>query len=328
MRVSVVVPVYASADCLPELVHRVGEACAGRFDDVELILVNDGSPDDSWDVIAELAEGRPWVTGLNLRMNVGQDNALMAGLHHSTGDVVVIMDDDLQHDPADIPALATALEREGADVAYARFERLEQALWKRLGSWFNDRVAVLLLRKPRELYMSPFKAIRRGVVDEICRYDGPFPYVDGLLFTVTSNTTEVSALHHSRFAGTGSYDLWRSVQVWLKLATSFSVIPLRLVSLGGALIAFLAFLVGVYYLVEATLVGRPVEGWLSLMVGVFFLGGIQLLALGTLGEYLGRMLMTVNRRPQYSVKEIRGRSGRTKAATASGRSADAADSGA
>src|SRR5712692_7174396 len=179
MQLSIVVPVYRSAACLPELARRVREHVGGHFDSYELILVNDDSPDESWGVIVQLIREHDFIAGVNLRRNVGQDNAIMAGLNVATGDVIVIMDDDLQHDPADIFSLHERIQN-GFDVVYARFERKRQALWKNLGSWFNDRFAIMTLGKPKNIYMSPYKAIRREAVDEIIKYTGPYPYFDGL----------------------------------------------------------------------------------------------------------------------------------------------------
>lgn len=303
MELSIVVPVYRSADCLPELARRVQQAVGDRFRSYELILVNDGSPDRSWQVIASLIETYPFVVGLNLRKNVGQDNAIMAGLHYSTGETVVIMDDDLQHDPADIPALCHALQ-DHFDVAYATFERKKQALWKNLGSWFNDRVAVVVLGKPRDVYLSPYKALRREIVDEIVKYDGPFTYVDGIVFGITSQITQVQATHHARFAGESNYNLLRSVKVWLKLATGFSVIPLRITTIIGGVISFFSLLMAVFFIVQALVLDRIPEGYPSLIVTLFFLGGIQLMGLGAVGEYVGRIFLTQNKTPQFVVRDV------------------------
>lgn len=304
MQLSVVVPVYRSEDCLDALAARVGEVGGAAFESFELVLVNDCSPDRSWQVIERLAAEHDFVVGVNLRKNVGQDGAIMAGLAHARGDKVVIMDDDLQHDPADMPRLCAALD-EGYDVAYAKFERKKQAWWKNLGSALADRAAVLVLDKPPDLYMSPYKAIRGEVVREVVGYEGPYPYVDGLLLTITRNYVEIPAQHAGRFAGSSNYNLARSIRVWLKLVTSFSAMPLRLTALVGAVIAVLSFLLGGYFLFEAIFRGIPVPGFPSLIVSVFFLGGIQLLGIGALGEYVGRMFVTINRRPQYTVKEVR-----------------------
>jgi undecaprenyl-phosphate 4-deoxy-4-formamido-L-arabinose transferase len=224
-------------------------------------------------------------------------------LNVATGDVIVIMDDDLQHDPADIFSLHERIQN-GSDVVYARFEHKQQALWKNLGSWFNDRFAIITLGKPKNIYMSPYKAIRREVVDEIIKYTGPYPYVDGLIFTVTSNIAEVPATHHTRFAGKGNYNLLRSIGVWLKLATGFSVIPLRMVTFLGGVISLLSFSLAFYFVVEALLLEREPSGWPSTIVAILFMGGIQLIGIGAVGEYIGRIFMTQNQRPQFTVKEI------------------------
>ena len=309
MDVSIVVPVYRSAECLSELATRVDQALAGRIGSYELILVNDASPDSSWQVISTLIKTHPFVVGLNLRKNVGQDNAIMAGLHYATGTTVVIMDDDLQHDPADVPALVEAL---GAnfDVAYAAFDRKYQALWKNLGSWFNDRVAVVVLGKPTDVYLSPYKAIRREVVDEIVKYDGPFTYVDGIIFGITSQITQVAVSHHARFAGESNYNVLRSIKVWLKLATGFSVIPLRITMLIGGVISFFSFLMALFFVVQALVLAKSPEGYPSLIVTVFFLGGIQLMGLGAVGEYVGRIFLTQNKLPQFTVKDVARHPGR------------------
>ncbi len=304
MNLSVVVPVYRSADCLPALVERVRDTLGAHSAAFELILVNDASPDASWQVISALSDQHPFVVGLNLRKNVGQDNAIMAGLHYATGAVVIIMDDDLQHDPADIPRLAAALAG-GADVAYAMFDEKHQAWWKNAGSWFNGRVAVVVLGKPPDVYISPYKAIRQDVVREIVRYDGPFTYVDGIIFIITSNIIQVPATHHTRFAGSSNYDLIRSVRVWLKLATGFSVIPLRIAAFMGGAIALLSFFMAAYFMIQALLLEKIPEGYPSLIVSVYFLGGIQLVALGAMGEYVGRIFLTQNRTPQFTIKDVR-----------------------
>lgn len=303
MELSIVVPVYRSATCLPELARRVRDAVSRRFESYELILVNDDSPDDSWDVIVRLTREHDFVVGVNLRRNAGQDNAIMAGLGVAYGDVIVIMDDDLQHDPDDIPLLYEEIQK-GHDVVYARFEHKEQAIWKNLGSWFNDWVATVTIGKPRDVYMSPFKALRREVVEEVVRYEGPYPYVDGLIFSVTSKFAQIPATHHRRFAGTSNFNLVKSVAVWLKVATGFSVIPLRFAMLIGAVMSLASLVLGLYYVVETVMFGHEPAGYPSVIVSVLFIGGVQLIGLGAVGEYVGRIFITQNRRPQFTVKEV------------------------
>ncbi len=303
MQLSIVVPVYRSARCLAELARRVRQEVGAHFDSYELILVNDASPDESWEVIRQLTREYDFITGVNLRRNVGQDNAIMAGLNIAVGEVLVIMDDDLQHDPADIPKLYDRLQ-DGFDVVYAHFGRKQQALWKNIGSWFNDRFAIVVLGKPKDIYMSAYKALRREVVDEVLKYSGPYPYVDGLIFTVTSNITDLPATHHARYAGKGNYNFVKSIGVWLKLATGFSVIPLRMVTFLGGVISLFSFLLAFYFVLETLLLKRQPSGWPSVIVAILFIGGVQLIGIGAVGEYIGRIFMTQNQRPQFTVKAI------------------------
>jgi undecaprenyl-phosphate 4-deoxy-4-formamido-L-arabinose transferase len=310
MQISVVVPVYRSSDCLAELVQRLQRELSRSGQTFEVILVDDASPDESWKTIVALAEQHDFLTGVRLRRNTGQDNAIMAGLRAARGDAVVIMDDDLQHDPADVPGLCDALHTGNWDVVYAKFPTKQQALWKNAGSWLNDRLAVAVLGKPKDLYMSPFKAIRHEVVEEIVKYEGPFSYVDGLILTVTSTIGQILVTHHRRFAGRSNYNLARSIRVWLKLATSFSVVPLRVATLTGGFISVVAFLLGLFFLLQSLIQRRAPEGWPSLAVTVLFLGGIQLVGLGAVGEYIGRIYIAQNKRPQFTVRERCGQQAR------------------
>jgi undecaprenyl-phosphate 4-deoxy-4-formamido-L-arabinose transferase len=245
--------------------------------------------------------------GVDLRRNFGQDNAILTGLRFARGRYVAIMDDDLQHDPADLPALLAKAE-DGADVVYADFRVKRQPLWKNLGSWFNGKVAEWVIDKPRGVYLSPYKLISKGVAELVCRYEGPFPYVDGLLFQVTSRIAQVPVEHHRRYAGQGNYTFGRSVAVWARLATTFSVGPLRLVTFFGfvlgALGGLLAGVVVLYRLLYPERFVLAVAGWASLMVAQLLIGGVQMVFLGILGEYAGRTHTTVSRKPQAAIRTV------------------------
>lgn len=301
MEISVVVPVYGSAGILPSLVGRL-ESCLKSYptDGFEVILVHDHGPDNAWQVICALAADRPWLKGVNLRRNAGQHNAVMAGFAHATGRFIVTMDDDLQHDPDDIPRIVQAL-KDGADLCYVNFEKREHALWKKLGSAFNDLVASSLLGKPRSLYLSPYRGIRREVCETALKYKGPFVYVDGLLLQATANYTSITGKHHARRDGQSGYSLRKSVSLWLQMATSFSIVPLRLVSLAGLLASAFAFLTALGVVWRKLVDPSMAVGWPSLIVAILFMGGLQLLALGAIGEYIGRILLNINSRPQYVV---------------------------
>lgn len=306
--VSVVVPVYRSAECLEPLAEKVAEALRPTGLSHELILVNDGSPDDTWKTVESLCLARPEVIGVDLRRNFGQDNAIMTGLRLARGRAVAIMDDDLQHDPHDLPALIACLD-EGHDVVYADFHVKHHAAWKNLGSWFNGKVAEWVLDKPPGIYLSPYKVIRREVVELICRYDGPDPYVDGLLFQVTSRFSQIPATHHPRFAGRGNYNLRRSISVWLRLATGFSIRPLRLVTYCGFMLGvlggLLAVVVVIYRFTFPERFEAAVAGWASLMVSQLLLSSVRLVFLGILGEYVGRLHSAVaGKKPQAVIRTV------------------------
>ncbi len=279
------------------LEERYGCAADGSGHPYEVILVNDCSQDDSWPVIQELGKRHPWLKGLSLRKNAGQHNAALVGLRFSSGQYVVIMDDDLQHNPFDVPRIVEQLEQ-GYDVCYTRFRSRQHPLWKRLGSIFNDAIATVLLKKPKGLYLSPFKGIVGGVRDEVIGFTGPHVYLDGLILSATRNITSIDLDHYARPDGKSGYSLRKSISLWLKMATSFSVAPLRLASLLGLFFSGFGFLAAIALVIQRfTLNAMPV-GWSSIIVSVLILGGIQLLALGLIGEYVGRVLLHVNGRPQ------------------------------
>jgi len=317
--ISIVVPVYRSEKILPHLAEQVSMAmdAAGLANRFEMVLVNDASPDGSWQVIQALASRHDFVRGICLSRNFGQHNATMAGLNQAQGDIVVIMDDDLQHPPQTIMALVTAI-RGGYDVCYTRYMNRQHTFWKKLGSWFNDRAASFLLRKPRGLYLSSFKALHRRVVQEVIRYDGPYAYVDGLILDITNHITSVPIEHQARHEGKGNYNLKRLMSLWLKMATSFSIIPLRIASFTGMILAAVSAILIVGLVVQKLLHPETPAGWTSLVMTVLFVGGLQLLCLGVIGEYLGRAYLKINRKPQFAVRERIGCAAPAKAAVVHG----------
>lgn len=307
-KISVVIPVYGSQHVLSELVSQVISVLSNleivkkKF---EIILVCDQSPDASWNEIKLLSNLHPEIKGLLLRINSGQHNACMAGFSISSGKIIVTMDDDLQHSPSHIPMLIDAIES-GSDVVYARFKDRKHPPWKILGSHFNDWAARFLVSKPRDLYLSSFRAFTAAIKDEILRYEGPFVYIDGLILNVTRNISSVDVDHFDRFAGKSFYGFRRSVSLWMKMATGFSITPLRLTSLMGILFSALGFLFAIIFIIQKLTINVMPIGWSSLIVTLLIVGGVQLLALGVIGEYIGRLFLTINLRPQYVVAETVG----------------------
>lgn len=303
LALSIVVPVYRSETILPRLVDEVlaGAAQAGLAERFELILVNDASPDRSWEVITSLARRHAFVRGICLTRNFGQHNATMAGLNAAGGDVVVVMDDDLQHPPSAIAQLVAAIDA-GYDVCYTRYVGRKHAAWKKIGSGFNDLLATWVLGKPRNLYLSSFKALRRSIVREVVKYDGPYAYVDGLILDVTRHITFIPIAHGDRAEGEGNYGLKKSISLWLKMITSFSVLPLRLASVTGMAIAGFSLAAIVSIVINKLLYPETSAGWSSLVASILFMGGLQLLCLGVIGEYLGRTYLKLNHKPQFVLR--------------------------
>lgn len=296
--ISIVIPVYNSEACLPELCIRIQEQVLFPY---ELILVDDHSQDRSWQVITSLTSRFPELTGIHLRKNSGQDNAIMAGLANARGEYVVIMDDDLQHSPADIPRLIEACQQ-GYDVCFGRYREFHQSWWKKAGSSFNGLFARIFLGKPHDIYLSPFKVIHRDLVREILSYKGPYPYVDGLILAFTSSMVQIDISHSPRYAGTSTYSLLKSIGVWSKHVTGFSVGPLRLATYGGIASFFVSILMSLFYLYRYFYSDQHLEGWITLVCLILCIGGLNLMFLGIIGEYVGRSYLFLNSKPQYSIK--------------------------
>lgn len=301
INISVVIPVYNSAHCLEELCKQLAEALHRAS--YEVILVNDKSKDSSWEKIVTLVRGSKNVKGITLKKNAGQDNAIMAGLAQAKGEFVVIMDDDLQHSPSDIIKLHEACAQ-GFDVCYGLFLDKQQTVLKNIGSRLNGYLAELFLKKPKNLYLSPFKIIRQDLVKEIVRYRGPFPYIDGIILSLSANITQIELPHYKRFNGRGNYSLFKSVSVFLKHVTGYSLYPLRIATIIGMLAASLSFLLAGYYVIDYLTTNAHVEGWITLILLMVFFNGLMLMCIGLIGEYIGRIYLTVTFKPQYVIDKL------------------------
>ena len=298
--ISVVIPVYNSHECVAELSRQIADALKGI--DYEQIMVNDCSRDTSWEEIKKEAEKNPNLLGINLRKNGGQDSAILTGLNYASGKWVVIMDDDLQHSPYDIPALYEEAKK-GFDVVYADFESKKQKLWKNLGSWFNGKISEIAIQKPKEIYLSPFKIVSGEVVREMIKFENLFPYIDGLIFQVTRNITQIPIEHHKREMGKSNYNLIKSIRVFLRMLFGFSTMPLNLASYTGFFSAAVGLVLAIVYAVEYFTGKADVTGWTTLVILLLILGGLILVSLGIIGKYLGQVYLTVNKQPKFIVKE-------------------------
>ena len=301
IEISIVIPVYNSSGNLKELSFQI-DNCLKPFN-YELIFINDASSDNSWDIITDITITNPSVIGINLRKNCGQDNSILAGLRQSIGEIVIVMDDDLQHSPADIVKLFSACKA-GFDVCYANFKTKKQSFLKNMGSSFNGFLARMLMSKPKNIYLSPFKAIRREIADEIVKYESPYTYIDGIILDITSNLTQVEVEHFPRKSGKSNYTLKKSASVLFRLFTGFSIVPLRIATYLGIVFTLLGVVLVVKYLYDYFIVEDYIEGWTTLVILIIFFGGLVLTTLGLIGEYLGRTFLSINKKPQYTIKKI------------------------
>ncbi len=300
--ISIVIPVYNSHECVAELSRQIADSLGSVGISYEQIMVNDCSRDSSWDEIKKEAEKNPNLLGINLRKNGGQDSAILTGLNYASGKWIVIMDDDLQHSPYDIPKLYEEAKK-GFDVVYANFEAKKQKLWKNLGSWFNGKISEIALDKPKGIYLSPFKIVSGDVVKEMVKFENLFPYIDGLIFQVTRNITQIDVEHHKRELGKSNYNLIKSIKVFLRMLFGFSTMPLNLASYTGFFSAAVGLVLAIVYAVQYFTGKADVTGWTTLVILLLILGGLILVSLGIIGKYLGQMYLTVNRQPKFIVKE-------------------------
>lgn len=297
---SVVIPVYNGELTVPLVVEDIVKT----LDDVllEIVLVNDGSPDNSGRVCEELVETyRPRVKYVELSRNFTEHNAVMAGLRFTRGAYVVIMDDDCQNPAPEVRRMLEEI-RKGYDVVYSYYEKKRHNWLRNLGSRFNDLVATVMLRKPKDLYLSSFKILNRFVVDELGNYPNPYPYIDGLIFQITNRIGKVKVDHKERERGRSNYTLKKLVGLWLNMFINFSILPLRIAGYAGFVMAACGFAFGVFSVIEKMIDPDLPLGFASLIVSILIIGGIQCFLLGMLGEYLGRLFLSVNRKPQFVVR--------------------------
>ncbi len=302
--ISFVIPCYRSENTLEAVVDEIEQtmAASGNYSH-EIILVNDGSPDDTWGAIKKAAEKRPdIVTGINLARNFGQHSALMAGLNATKGDIVICLDDDGQTPADEAGKLIEALEN-GADVAYARYGHKQHNLFRNFGTAMNEWMASVMIGKPRDLFVSSYFAAKRFIVDEMVKYEGSYPYVIGLVLRTTKNIVNVDVTHRKREVGESGYTLSKLFALWINGFTAFSIKPLRIATLSGFIFAFLGFLYGIYTVIKKFVYPIAPMGFAALMSAVMFIGGMLMLMLGMIGEYIGRLYISQNKNPQYVIRE-------------------------
>ncbi len=303
MLVSFVIPCYRSEITLPKVVTEIKETMDGiKKYEYEIVLVNDCSPDDTWGTIKKLVGENKNITGINFAKNFGQHSGLMAGLREAKGDYVICLDDDGQTPANEVGKLLEKLD-EGFDAVYASYAKKKHSAFRNFGTFMNEKMTEVMLGKPKELFVSSYFGVKRFVVEDMLRYENSYPYVIGLVLRATKNVTNVEVNHRQREAGTSGYTFSKLLNLWINGFTAFSVKPLRIATSIGAICAAFGFLYGIYTIIKKFVLPDVPLGYSALMTALMFIGGMIMLMLGLIGEYIGRMYICMNNSPQYVIKE-------------------------
>lgn len=301
-KISFVIPCYNSEKTIEIVVDRVIKTVTANGGyDYEIVLINDCSPDNVFSVIEKLTKNNSRIKGIDLARNFGQHSALMAGFHYVSGDIVVALDDDGQTPPEEMFSLIDALNEH--DLVFASYTDKKHSAFRNFGSKINDKMAQWLIGKPKTLKIMSYFACKRFVIDEVMKYDNPFPYISGLLLRATNNVANVEVSHHQRLEGKSGYSIKKLIILWVNGFTAFSVKPLRLATVVGFLSAFAGFIYGLYIVINKLIHPAIPLGYSSTMAVLLFLGGMIMLMLGLIGEYIGRIYISINNAPQFVVRK-------------------------
>lgn len=301
---SIVIPVYNSSATIGKLVDELTKLPIEGG--LEIILVNDGSRDESASVCESLVDRYSVpITFVNLSRNFGEHNAVMAGLRYARGDYVITMDDDMQNPPSEVVKLFDYARTSTKDVVYTFFQNKEHDSFRNFGSWLTNRAADMLIDKPKGLYLSSFRCMTAFIVEQICNYSGPFPYIDGLILQVTQNIDTIEVVHLPRNVGRSNYTFHKLLHLWLNMFVNFSIKPLRISSILGMTLFFFGLVGAVLTVIDYIVWHDAPSGWTQLMCILFLFSGAQLFILGLVGEYIGRLHLTSNRKPQFIIRNVK-----------------------
>ncbi len=304
-KISFVIPCYNSTNTIESVVQEIKQVMESDMKtyNYEIILVNDGSPDGTtYNTILRIVEKEKYIKGINLARNFGQPSAVMAALNHVDGDYVVCGDDDGQTPFTELPKLFRKIE-EGYDLVEAKYiTREKRSLFRKLGTMMNEGMATWLIAKPRGLELTTYWVVRRFVVDQMITYTNPYPYLGGLMLRTTQNACNVDVSHRKRLEGKSGYSLRKMIELWLNGFTSFSVKPLRIMTILGGLIAVIGFAYGIVIIVKKLINPDISAGYSSIMSVMLFMFGLLFFFMGLVGEYVGRIYISLNKSPQFVIK--------------------------
>lgn len=299
--VSIIIPAYRSANILGETLDQVMKSMEGR--DYEVLVVNDGSPDDTWSVAKKYASEHAPIRAIDLLNNYGQHTAVLCGMANARGRYHVTMDDDLQNPPSELPKLIAKIE-EGYDLVFAKFEKKKHASYRRLGSRLIGYLNKKIFNKPDDITLTNFRIFTSDVSKRSLAYKTNYPYIPGLLLMHSSRIANVLTEHHARKEGSSNYGIWQILKLMSRLLFNYSSYPLRVVSGLGIVISILSFVAGVVYVLKALITGVSVPGWTTLVVLLSFLSGFILVILGIMGEYLARIMKQIASDEPFQIREV------------------------
>lgn len=299
-KVSFVIPCYNSEKTIQKVVQEIKESNISY--EKEIILVNDCSSDATWDVIAEIAKTNLNIKAINFSKNFGQHCALMAGYRATTGDFVVSLDDDGQTPANETYKLLEKLEK-GYDVVYASYANKKHSVFRNIGTGINNLMCRWLIGKPKKLNITSFFVARKYIIDEITKYENPYAYIPGLVLRSTKSISSVPVEHRSREVGQSGYSFRKLIALWINGFTAFSIKPLRLATLFGLIVAGGGFIYFIFTIIRKIIKPNIPMGWTSTISIMLIIGGSILFVLGMIGEYLGRVYLSLNKEPQYVIVE-------------------------
>lgn len=299
---SAIIPVYNSEQFVAKTVARTLDAFEGFGLNCEIILVNDGSKDDSWQVIKGLAVQNHQVKSINLLKNYGQHTAVFCGIQQAKGDYLITLDDDLQNPPEEIIKLINKIH-EGYDIVFAKFATKKHTLYRRLGTMIINYLNGKIFRKPKGINLTNFRIFTKEVAKRVSTYNSFYPYIPGLLLMFSSTIGNVETIHEEREIGKSNYSLIQILTLVERLLFNYSSYPLKLLTGSGFIIATLSFLGGMFLILKALIIGSNVKGWTTLVVLLSFFNGFVIIMLGMLGEYVIRILNQVSMQKAYQIRD-------------------------
>lgn len=297
--ISIVIPVYRSELTLPILHRRLLSALKKIKTSYEIIYIDDGSSDNSWKVLCDLYTREKNIRIIQLTQNFGQHNALMCGLSFSKGKYVVTLDDDLQNPPEEIIKLVSKI-KESFDVVYGKYSTKKHSLFRNIGSFFVQIAYRNIFKVKNNL--TSFRIIKSEIVKEILKYSRNYTFIDGLIAWQTNKIGYVEVIHNERKRGKSNYNIFKLIILTLNMITNFSIFPLQLASIGGFIFSFMGLILAGFYFLKKIFFGIPVTGFTSIMLAILIFSGVQLITIGLIGEYIGRIHLNINQKPQYTIR--------------------------